>query len=82
MYIDATSSVTVPLQIGFPQGSVIGPFGFKPYTKPLSAIARKHGVSIHLYADDTQLYVSCDPDDIDTALAKLEACIEDVRLWM
>ena len=82
VYIDSTSSTAVPLTTGFPQGSVVGPFGFKPYTKPLTAIAEKHGVSIHLYADDTQLYVSCDPDDPDAALAKLEACIEEIRTWM
>ena len=61
---------------------MIGPFGFKPYTKPLSAIAQKHGVSIHLYADDTQLYVSCDPKDVDSARVLLEACVEDIRVWM
>ena len=82
VYIDSTSSSAVPLTTGFPQGSVIGPFGFKPYTKPLTAIAEKHGVSIHLYADDTQLYVSCDPDKPDAAIAKLEECIEEIRLWM
>ena len=82
VYIDSTSSVTVPLDVGFPQGSVIGPFGFKPFTKPLSAIAKKHGVGIHLYADDTQLYVSCDPDNVNSSLVRLEACIEDIRDWM
>mgnify|MGYP001552403918 CR=1 FL=1 len=60
----------------------IGPFGFKPFTKPLSTIARKHGVSVHLYADDMQLYISCDPDEVDSALVRLEACIEDIRDWM
>jgi len=29
----------IDLQFGFPQGSVIGPFGFKLYTKPLTEIA-------------------------------------------
>ena len=55
VYVDSTSCGMVSKDVGFPQGSVISPFRFKPYTKPLSAIARKHGVSIHMYADDTQL---------------------------
>ena len=82
VHINSSSSVRLPLTTGFPQGSVIGPFGFKPYTKPLSAIAAKHNVSIHLYADDTQLYVSCDPEDIESAVCRMEACIRDIRKWM
>ena len=82
VYIDPTAFAPVHLPTGFPKGSVIGPFGFKPYTKPLSAIAQKHGVSIHLYADDTQLYVSCDPTDIEAAMAQMEGCIKEIRMWM
>ena len=82
VHINSSSSVRLPLTTGFPQGSVIGPFGFKPYTKPLTEIAAKHNVSIHLYADDTQLYVSCDPEDIESAVCRMEACIRDIRKWM
>ncbi len=50
-------SEKLSLEYGFPQGSTIGPFGFKLYTKPLTSIVAKQMVQIHLYADDTQLYV-------------------------
>ena len=43
------------LDFGFPQGSALGPFGFKLYTKPITTIARKNNVQIHLYADDTHI---------------------------
>ena len=76
-----SSSFCLPLTTGFPQKSVIGPFGFKPYTKPISASAAKH-VSIHLYVDDTHLYVSCDPEDIESAVSHMEACIEEIHRWM
>ena len=80
--INSTQSDQIPLQYGFPQGSTIGPFGFKLYTKPLTSIARKHKIEIHLYADDTQLYVPFDPEDSESALSRLESCIEEIRLWM
>ena len=31
---------------------------FTCYTKPLGAIARERRLSLHMYADDTQLYIA------------------------
>ena len=54
------------------------------YTRPLSNIILQHGVNYHCYADDTQLYVESDDDDVARAEAihKLEQCIADVCRWM
>ena len=49
--INNTLSDKITLDFGFPQGSCIVPFGFKLYTKPLTSIAKKHNVNIHLYAE-------------------------------
>ena len=80
--IDSTPSDAVKLAYGFPQGSCIGPFGFKLYTRPLTAIAHKHEINVHLYADDTQLYISFPPHMSEQAMERLERCIEEIRQWM
>ena len=39
-------------------GSVLGPFKVCLYLLPLSAILWHHNIGCHVYAEDTQLYVS------------------------
>ena len=77
--INSTLSDNIDLHFGFPRGSQIGPFGFKLYTKPLTSIAKKHGINIHLYADDMQLYTSFKPEESEAALERLQACIKEIR---
>ena len=60
--------------MGMPQGSIIGPKGYPPYVSPIFAIARASEISIHMYADDTQLYESFSPEDFPAAQAKMERC--------
>ena len=55
------------------------------YTTPIHHIITKYGLSYHIYADDIQLYISFDPRDsssITDALARLAACINEIKVWM
>ena len=70
------------LDCNVPQGSVLGPGLFGDYCSPVADIFSKHGVEFHLYADDTQVYVSFPLDQEARALDQLESCISEVRLWM
>jgi len=76
-----TSSI-IYIICSVPQGSVLGPLLFIVYTADLTTIAEKHGVSLHAFADDTQLYLHCRRGDIASAATQLERCITDVGCWM
>jgi len=52
------------------------------YTAYLTTIAEKHGVSLHAFADDIQLYLHCRRGDTASAATQLERCIADVGRWM
>ena len=51
--ISGSTSKSMLLRFGVPQGSVLSPFLFTQYTVAIGKICRRHGVGYQLYADDT-----------------------------
>ena len=49
----------------------------------LGAIARKRGLSLHMHADNTQLYIAFKPvGEGELATERVEACVNDMSSWM
>jgi len=47
----------------------------------LGNFIRKHRINFHCYADETQLYISSQPDE-NTNSSKLTECLKDIKCWM
>ena len=80
--INETESNKKQVKYGIPQGSQLGPLFYIPYTKHIEQIANTHGITVSMYADDTQLYLPFLPDSIHRTEDLLKACLGDIKTFM
>jgi len=60
----------------------LGPLLFLLYTAELAELVARFGVTLHKFADDNQLYLSCKTNKANLSLAALECCVTAISHWM
>ena len=65
---DGQLSSVQPFRFGMPLGSVLGPLLFVMYTAELHQVVSSHGLTLHQYADDCQIYLTTLVEDAPAAV--------------
>ena len=67
------------IKTGVAQDSVLGQLLFILYFAPLEDVIRTHGLDCMMYADDSQLHITFNPDHRHSAIINLEQSINDIQ---
>ena len=65
------------MQFGVPQGSILGPLMFLLYTADIAKLIVHRGLSPHLCADDTQMFIGCRPGNTHLLRDTTLSCISN-----
>ena len=72
----------VPIFLGVPQGSVLGPLLFILYTADITSLIAHHSAKGHLFADDVQAYVHGPSSAQLTLCGRIQVLSNHLHAWM
>ena len=75
-------SVTTTVEVGVPQGPVLGPMLFTLFVAPLAKVTESFDIQHHQYADNTYLYIFANKFELVNATNTIEQCINSLYNWM
>ena len=76
VFTDAGESSWIELNNGVPQGSILGPLLFTILVNDISEALQF--CKYHLYADDTQLYLSCKVEDLPRIIHQINSDLDRI----
>ena len=79
--LNGVASPVCRLQVGVPQGSVLGPELFSSFIAPLADVIKSFGLTHHQYADDTNLYHSFSARNQQSCIDLMADCLNSVNNW-
>jgi hypothetical protein len=83
MRVSTYSSTTfVPVKSGVPQGSVLGPILFSLYISDVVSLVHRHGLEVHLFADDILIYGSSPSCNSSALSSQVSRCLESTDLYL
>ena len=74
--------MTTTVEVGVPQGSVLGPILFILFVAPLAKVTESFDVQHHRYADDAYLYIFANKFELVNATNTIEQCTNSLYNWL
>jgi hypothetical protein len=79
VFLNGLLSNSVPITSGIFQGSILGPILFCLSINDI--IADLSDIKFHLYADDLQIYLSCDRKYMDLCIDRINSVLNSILNW-
>jgi hypothetical protein len=76
---DGALSADLPITSGVVQGSVLGPLLFSMLINDI--VHQITSCCVYLYADDVQIYISCEPHRIKNCIRNMNMDLDRIHQW-